>query len=31
MSAGWKPNYTVEESLERMVQWYLKNPEWLEF
>tara|TARA_Y100000591_G_C21735795_1_gene646561 strand:- start:640 stop:1125 length:486 start_codon:yes stop_codon:yes gene_type:complete len=29
--AGWEPNYTVEDSLEKLVKWYLENPEWLEF
>ena len=30
-SAGWSPKYTVEDSLEKLVKWYLENPEWLEF
>ena len=30
-NAGWEPNYTVEDSLEKLVKWYLENPEWLEF
>lgn len=30
-NAGWMPKYTVEESLEKLVHWYLENPEWLEF
>ena len=25
---GWKPSVTVEQGLERTVQWYLDNPEW---
>ncbi len=29
--AGWKPKYTVEDSLNKLVKWYLDNPEWLEF
>ena len=29
--AGWGPKYTVEDSLEKLVRWYLENPEWLEF
>ena len=31
MDAGWSPKYTVEDSLEKLVKWYLDNPEWLEF
>ena len=31
LNAGWMPKYTVEDSLEKLVKWYLKNPEWLEF
>lgn len=31
MNAGWSPKYTVEDSLEKLVTWYLENPEWLEF
>lgn len=27
---GWKPSVTFEEGLERTVQWYLDNAEWLE-
>lgn len=27
---GWKPSKTVEESLEKTVNWFLANPEWLE-
>ena len=30
-SAGWSPKYTVEDNLEKLVKWYLENPEWLEF
>ena len=25
---GWRPSVTVEEGLERTVQWYLDNPNW---
>lgn len=25
---GWKPSVTVEQGLEKTVQWYLDNPEW---
>ena len=31
MNAGWGPKYTVEASLDKLVKWYLENPEWLEF
>ncbi len=27
---GWKPSVTFEEGLEKTVEWYLSNPEWLE-
>jgi dTDP-glucose 4,6-dehydratase len=27
---GWKPSVTFEEGLEKTVDWYLKNNEWLE-
>ena len=27
---GWKPSVTVEQGLEKTVQWYLDNPEWWE-
>ena len=27
---GWKPSVTFEEGLEKTVDWYLSNPEWLE-
>jgi len=27
---GWKPSLQFEEGLERTVDWYLKNEEWLE-
>jgi dTDP-glucose 4,6-dehydratase len=27
---GWKPSVTFEEGLERTVEWYLANQEWLE-
>ena len=30
-NAGWAASYSVEESLEKLVNWYLDNPEWLEF
>jgi len=26
---GWEPPDTIEESIPRIVQWYLDNPEWL--
>ena len=25
---GWRPSVTVEEGLDRTVQWYLDNPDW---
>ena len=25
---GWRPSVTVEEGLERTVQWYLDNESW---
>ena len=25
---GWRPSVTVEEGLERTVQWYLDNEDW---
>ena len=25
---GWRPSVTLEEGLEKTVQWYLDNPEW---
>ena len=27
---GWAPSVTFEEGLEKTVDWYLSNPEWLE-
>ena len=27
---GWKPSVTFEEGLEKTVDWYLSNEEWLE-
>ena len=27
---GWKPSLLFEEGLERTVQWYLDNPQWVE-
>jgi dTDP-glucose 4,6-dehydratase len=27
--AGWKQPFTLEESLGKMIKWYLDNPEWL--
>lgn len=27
---GWKPSVTFEEGLERTIEWYLNNEEWLE-
>lgn len=27
---GWKPSVTFEEGLEKTIDWYLNNPEWLE-
>jgi dTDP-glucose 4,6-dehydratase len=27
---GWRPGITFEEGLERTVDWYLANTEWLE-
>ncbi len=26
---GWKPSVTFEQGLERTIEWYLANPEWL--
>lgn len=26
---GWKPSYTFEQALERTVDWYLQNKDWL--
>ena len=26
---GWKPSVTFEEGLERTIDWYLANEEWL--
>jgi dTDP-glucose 4,6-dehydratase len=25
---GWRPSVTVEEGLEKTVQWYLENEDW---
>lgn len=27
---GWKPSVTFEQGLEKTVDWYLQNPEWLD-
>ena len=27
---GWKPSVTFEQGLEKTVQWYLDNQEWLD-
>ena len=27
---GWKPSVTFEQGLEKTVEWYLSNPDWLE-
>lgn len=27
---GWEPSVTFEEGLEKTVDWYLQNEEWLE-
>jgi dTDP-glucose 4,6-dehydratase len=27
---GWKPSITFEEGLEKTVDWYLNNQEWIE-
>ena len=27
-SSGWRPSVTVEEGLERTVEWYLNNEAW---
>jgi dTDP-glucose 4,6-dehydratase len=27
---GWKPSLQFEEGIEKTVEWYLDNPEWLE-
>jgi dTDP-glucose 4,6-dehydratase len=26
---GWEPPDTIEETLKKTVDWYLRNPEWL--
>lgn len=26
---GWKPPDTIEQTIEKIVHWYLRNPEWL--
>jgi dTDP-glucose 4,6-dehydratase len=26
---GWKPSITFEEGLEKTVDWYLENPDWV--
>lgn len=28
-SIGWKPSVTFEEGLEKTIDWYLSNPDWL--
>ena len=30
-SLGWSEKFSVEEGLEKLVEWYMDNPEWLEF
>ena len=30
-SLGWNPKHSVEDGFEKIVNWYLKNPEWLDF
>ena len=27
---GWKPSVTFEEGLDKTVEWYLQNQEWME-
>lgn len=27
---GWKPAYTFEQGMQETIQWYLKNPKWIE-
>ena len=27
---GWQPSVTFEQGLEKTVDWYLQNPDWLE-
>lgn len=29
LDSGWSPPYDLDESLERIVKWYMENPEWL--
>ncbi len=29
-STGWKPIFTLEESLEEIINWYQKNKSWWE-
>ena len=26
---GWKPSITFEEGLEKTIDWYLNNPDWI--
>jgi len=30
-SLGWNHKYSIEDSFEKLVEWFLKNPEWLDF
>jgi dTDP-glucose 4,6-dehydratase len=27
---GWTPSVTFEQGMEKTVEWYIENPEWLE-
>lgn len=27
---GWQPQYSFEEGIEKTIDWYLRNPEWME-
>ena len=30
-SLGWNHKYSIEDSFEKLIHWFLDNPEWLEF
>ena len=30
-SLGWEPKFSVDSGFEKLVKWYLDNPEWLDF
>jgi dTDP-glucose 4,6-dehydratase len=29
IESGWRPEYDLDESLKKIVAWYMENPEWL--